>query len=197
MKKLLYTLLAISIIFSACEKEEENNDSNNNNNNGTTSTSIVDVWNLDSMYFWGKTSYYTNFPSGQVILAEGFSGWTVSNGYFTSDIDENPGDGLENLLSSSWEFLQNGQMVINYVDAVCGYSSDTDFTYSITNNNQLDSDALYDMVGIIEYPKFNIDALTLTSLVLSFDIDSLTPNFGSVNDTFHQEQHYFLKFSRN
>ena len=196
MKKILFILISISLILSSCEDEETITPNNNNNNNGTTSTSIVDVWNLDSVYYWGKASYYTNFPSGQVILEEGFSGWTVSNGYFASDIDEMPGDGLENILSQSWEFLQNGQMVINTVDAVCGYSSTTDLTYSITNNNQLDSDALYDMVGIIEYPKFNIDALTPTSLVLS-DIDSLTPNFGSGNDTFHQEQHYFYKFSRN
>ena len=31
MKKLIYTLLAVSIIFSACEKEEETPTNNNNN----------------------------------------------------------------------------------------------------------------------------------------------------------------------
>ena len=35
MKKLLYTLLAVSIIFSACEKEEETPTNNNNNNNNS------------------------------------------------------------------------------------------------------------------------------------------------------------------
>ena len=85
MKKLLY-LLVLTIIFSSCEKEEENNDSNNNNNNGTTSTSIVGVWDLDSVYQWGKASYYINYPSGQVVEGESFFSWSVSNGYFTSDM---------------------------------------------------------------------------------------------------------------
>jgi hypothetical protein len=41
MKKLLYTLLAVSIIFSACKKEDE--ESNNNNNIITTCTYINDT----------------------------------------------------------------------------------------------------------------------------------------------------------
>ena len=36
MKKLFYTLLALTIVFSSCEKEEENNDSNNNNSTPST-----------------------------------------------------------------------------------------------------------------------------------------------------------------
>ena len=35
MKKLLYTLLVVSVIFSACEKEEETPTNNNNNNNNS------------------------------------------------------------------------------------------------------------------------------------------------------------------
>ena len=44
MKKLLYTLLAVSIIFSACEKEEEEptNNTNNNNSGNTTNLAIGD-----------------------------------------------------------------------------------------------------------------------------------------------------------
>ena len=51
MKKLLYTLLAVLIIFSACEKEEESS-SNNNSNNNTTGTiaDIVGVWQLEGFY---------------------------------------------------------------------------------------------------------------------------------------------------
>jgi len=51
MKKLLYTLLAVSIIFSACKKEDEeptNSGNNNtgNNNTGNNTTSIVGKWDL-------------------------------------------------------------------------------------------------------------------------------------------------------
>ena len=45
MKKLLYTLLAVSIIFSACKKEEEEptNNTNNNNSGNTTNLAIGDT----------------------------------------------------------------------------------------------------------------------------------------------------------
>jgi hypothetical protein len=41
MKKLLYTFLAVSIIFSACEKEEEEPTNNTNNNNSGNSTNLA------------------------------------------------------------------------------------------------------------------------------------------------------------
>ena len=52
MKKLLYTLLAVSIIFSACEKEEESNNSPNNNTNITVQN-MVGVWNITSLVYDG------------------------------------------------------------------------------------------------------------------------------------------------
>ena len=51
MKKLLYTLLAVSIIFSACEKEEKNSSNNNSNNNSTgTIADVVGEWQLEGIY---------------------------------------------------------------------------------------------------------------------------------------------------
>jgi hypothetical protein len=41
MKKLLYTLLAVSIIFSACKKEEEEPTNNTNNNNSGNNTNLA------------------------------------------------------------------------------------------------------------------------------------------------------------
>ena len=52
MKKLLYTLLAISIIFSACEKEKESNNSSNNNTNITVQN-MVGVWDITSLVYDG------------------------------------------------------------------------------------------------------------------------------------------------
>ena len=49
MKKLLYTLLAVSLIFSACKKEEEEEPTNNNTN--ITVQNIVGVWNINSLVY--------------------------------------------------------------------------------------------------------------------------------------------------
>jgi hypothetical protein len=52
MKKLLYTFLAVSIIFSACEEEDAapTNTNNNNNNNTGNSSSLVGVWHFQGHY---------------------------------------------------------------------------------------------------------------------------------------------------
>ena len=48
MKKLLYTLLAVSLIFSACKKEDEEP---TNNNTNITVQNIVGVWNITSLVY--------------------------------------------------------------------------------------------------------------------------------------------------
>ena len=48
MKKILYTLLAVSIIFSACKKVEEEP---TNNNTNITVQNIVGVWNINSLVY--------------------------------------------------------------------------------------------------------------------------------------------------
>jgi len=52
MKKLLYTLLAVSLVFTACEKEDEEPENTNNNGNNTNNTiaDVVGVWNLIGYY---------------------------------------------------------------------------------------------------------------------------------------------------
>ena len=52
MKKLLYTLLAVSIIFSACEEEDiaPANTNNNGNNSSGTIADVVGVWQLQGFY---------------------------------------------------------------------------------------------------------------------------------------------------
>ena len=52
MKKLLYTLLAVSLIFSACKKEEEPNNSSNNSIS-VTDQNIVGVWDINSLVYDG------------------------------------------------------------------------------------------------------------------------------------------------
>ena len=64
MKKLLYTLLAVSIIFSACKKEDEEptNNTNNNNSGNSTNLSIGDTHQ-------GGIIFYLNGNGGGLIAA--------------------------------------------------------------------------------------------------------------------------------
>jgi hypothetical protein len=49
MKRILFLLISIPLIFSSCEKEEENQSNNNNNNSNTgTSGSIYGEWDVTS-----------------------------------------------------------------------------------------------------------------------------------------------------
>ena len=51
MKKLLYTLLAVSLIFSACEEDTPLPTANNNGNNSTgTIADVVGVWDFKGYY---------------------------------------------------------------------------------------------------------------------------------------------------
>jgi len=56
MKKLLYTFLAVSIIFSACEEEVVEPSTNNNNNN-----SIAGNWQLNQVNEGGGLETYNEY----------------------------------------------------------------------------------------------------------------------------------------
>ena len=72
MKKLLYTLLAVSIIFSACEEENEeptNTGNNNTNNTGNTTATIIGTWELTNETFT-STNGYINPTQGTEVITE-------------------------------------------------------------------------------------------------------------------------------
>ena len=93
MKKLLYTLLAVSIIFSACEKEEEV--TNNTGNNNTTS--IIGKWDLKQS---GQDRYLI-----------------YNNDTISHDIYEiAPVDWDEEIPFNHIEFLSNGEYIRTVFD---------------------------------------------------------------------------------
>ena len=88
MKKLLYTFLAVSIIFSACEKEEE--ETNNNNNNNNSALAIGDTHQ-------GGIIFYLDANGGGLIAApsdQGQSGQAIWGCYGTL-ISGADGSGIE------------------------------------------------------------------------------------------------------
>ena len=67
MKKLLYIFLAVSLIFSACEKEDESNNISNNTN--ITVQDIVGEWNITSLVYDGiDLTNVAGFTSASFII---------------------------------------------------------------------------------------------------------------------------------
>ena len=84
MKKLLYTFLAVSIIFSACKKEDE--DPTNN-----SSPSIIGAWTINTINFESDTSSYTFSPEDIDFLSgvEFTTGGIVYEEYANGSLDTN------------------------------------------------------------------------------------------------------------
>ena len=93
MKKLLYTLFAVSVIFSACKKEDEEptNAGNNNNITGNTTATIIGAWTINTVTFESNTSSSTfspeeiSFPSSLEFVAGGILYETISNELDTNE----------------------------------------------------------------------------------------------------------------
>jgi hypothetical protein len=126
MKKLLYTLLTVSIVFSSCKKEDEKP----TNNTSVNTPSIIGSWNVLSMVYDITEGVYTSgsYPNGSFTvtnLNSGVSNYSLvnaqlthqfsSDGFFTQiyndDISNNQADtsyGSFVILEDSI-FLSSGQ----------------------------------------------------------------------------------------
>ena len=110
MKKLLYMLLAVSIIFVACKKEDEETNLGNNNN---TTPSIVGVWTPTSVE---KDSSLTTIIDGQTVNELNGEIMTYSG---TETMTPEEAD-----MTGTLEFTDNGQAI----------TFDDTSTYSYSNN---------------------------------------------------------------
>ena len=119
MKKLLYTFLAVSIIFATCKKEDDSSSPNGGTNN--TSGSILGKWDLTQYNVTSSEGYYTNYPNGKVTT------WDTSVNYTLPD--------TAFLESITWEFFNNGTMEEMMMDF--GGGNDTDYYTWTKNGNTL------------------------------------------------------------
>ena len=91
MKKLLYTLLAVSIIYSACKKEDEEPTNSGNNNTGNTIATIIGAWTINTVVLESDTSssiYFPDeisFPSALDFVSGGILYETFSNELDTNE----------------------------------------------------------------------------------------------------------------
>ena len=100
MNKLLYTFLAVSLIFSACKKEEEEP---TNNNTNITVQNIVGVWNINSLVY-DDIDYTTvpGFESAAFIIN--------SDNIFSQNLTFN---GVLDIDSGNWD-LSGSDLILYY-----------------------------------------------------------------------------------
>jgi len=103
MKKILFPLLAVSIIFSACKKEEGCTDSTATNYNadaenddGSCTYSIIGTWNVVSMVYDITEGVYTSgsYPNGIFTVTDitsGVANYALENAQLTHEFSS---DGL-------------------------------------------------------------------------------------------------------
>tara|TARA_B100000902_G_C26873336_1_gene698818 strand:- start:171 stop:599 length:429 start_codon:yes stop_codon:yes gene_type:complete len=136
MKKILYTLLAVSIIFSACNKEDEEPTNSVNNNTGNTTATIIGAWTINTVVFESATSstIYSpdeiSFPSALDFVSGGILYETFSN-----ELDTNEwviiadslyiGDGGEDLIAKHQITNTNLTLVAPFEENMLGYTTIT------------------------------------------------------------------------
>ena len=131
MKKLLYTLLAVSFIFSACKKEDEEP-----TNTGNTTATIIGAWTINTIVFESDTtsSIYSpdeiSFPSALDFVSGGILYETFSN-----ELDTNEwviiadslyiGDGGEDIIAKHQVTNTNLTLVAPFDENMLGFTTFT------------------------------------------------------------------------
>ena len=102
MKKILYTLLVISIIFSACKKEEEVTPANTNNT-GNNNSSIIGKWN--AIYY-----SYDYYEDGEQFVEEVYFGEANADPFYQLNFKIN-----DELTITTWQETLAGDEIIDEI----------------------------------------------------------------------------------
>ena len=186
MKKILFLLISITIIFSSCEKEEENssnNNSNNNNNNvyvNINPDSIIGLWRHDYILQNSQLIILDPNTNVEVIIGESLNNLEVPLGY--NDYDDNTNPLFGDLMF--W-FDENVHRLTDFIDTVYGGEIQIeDLPYSINGSEirmvEEDSDGDIDIVYRV---------IKNTYGELDFDFEILYTNYYNT-DTIYIERCY-------
>jgi len=102
MKKLLFTFLAVSIIFSACKKEEEVTPANTNNT-GNNNSSIIGKWN--AIYY-----SYDYYEDGEQFVEEVYFGEANADPFYQLNFKIN-----DELTITTWQETLAGDEIVDEI----------------------------------------------------------------------------------
>ena len=137
MKRLLYTFIALSFIFSSCEKEgESNNSSNNNNSNLTLSNqNIVGVWQINSLVYDGvDCTNIVGFEGASFIINSDNTFRQVS--LFNGEIEEELGYWNLNGVELTLDFDTSDEIKWN-ITSFNGTTANLNLVHYIVGNSNL------------------------------------------------------------
>ena len=147
MKKLLFKLLAVSVIFSACEKEEEEPTNNTNNNN--LSLTIEET-------IWEVTSFVETYSSGQTfsvnIPITDEEGWDTGINKIEWFFFNNEGFFVEKWVNG---YNQTYYDTSNYCYD-CFPNNDNITLTNFSGQNIMDGDYQAELLNIIEHSSNNL-----------------------------------------
>jgi len=175
MKKLLYTLLAVSIIFSACKKE--NNGPTHIETSNNTSASIVGSWDIKEQQDLVNGGYYLGgYPNGNKIIT------------YSNEVIFLPGDTSWNLQSLNWTFSSEGSLTEIFIDG------DGDVIQNSTSYEKSGNTLTIDTNNI-----WSITTLSSSKLTLNISSeDTNTYYWDPNNDTVYFNEYIFsLKWDRS
>ena len=175
MKKLIYTLLTVSIIFSACEKE--NNGPTHIETNNNTSASIVGSWDVKEQQDLVNGGYYLGgYPNGNKIIT------------YSNEVISLPGDTSWNLQSLNWTFSSEGSLTEILIDG------DGDVIQNSTSYEKSGNTLTIDTNNI-----WSITTLSSSKLTLNISSeDTNTYYWDPNNDTVYFNEYIFsLKWDRS
>ena len=134
MKKLLYLLICLPLIFSSCKKEDDSPNSGSTNN---TSASIVGSWDFTEYHSINAQGYYLGGqPNGTKIITD------------SQDEILLPGDTSWGVQSVNWTFSTDSYMTETFIDPD-GESEVSNMSYEKSGNTlTVDTNTIWSIITL-------------------------------------------------
>lgn len=145
-------ILIFLFLFFSCERDD------NTPINGNTSSQIVGVWDQTFHTIINTEGYYTNYPSGQVIITEDTSSMVIGNTF----------------ISRVWEFKSSG----DWSDVTNSVLSNESYTGTWSKNGNDLTISYSDPNDPSDYgiQLLTINTLTNNSFIVTFEESDTTYN---------------------